>query len=104
METTAHKIRGDANLPSKLWCYSYEHATEIYGAMVHSAINEAPDYLWYGTRRSIHDFRVCGCHIKALKRTTLSNSKDRTESGYFLGTTATRSVMQYWNPASVHCF
>ena len=81
LENTARKIRGDANLPSNLWCYSYEHATDIYGAMIHSATQESPDYLWYGVRRSIHDFRVWGCHIEAMKGTHLTNSADRTETG-----------------------
>ena len=100
LENTARKIRADANLPPSLWCFSYEHATDIYGAMLHSAIKESPDYLWYGVRRSIHDFRVWGCHIEAMKGTKLTNSEDRTESGYFLGTTATRSVIRYWDPTN----
>ena len=50
LENTARKIRGDANLPGKLWCYSYEHATDVYGAMIHSATHESPDLQWYGTR------------------------------------------------------
>ena len=68
------------------------------GATIHDATNESPDFLWYGIRRSIHDFRVWGCHIEAMKGNTLTNLEDRTESGYFLGTTATRSVIRYWNP------
>ena len=36
LENTARKIRADANLPPSLWCFSYEHATDIYGAMLHS--------------------------------------------------------------------
>ena len=67
--------------------------------MIHSATQESPDYLWYGVRRSIHDFRVWGCHIEAMKGTHLTNSADRTETGYFLGTTATRSVIRYWHPS-----
>ena len=44
LENTARKIRGDANRPGKLWCYSYEHATDVYGAMIHSATQESPDF------------------------------------------------------------
>ena len=97
MENTSRKIRGDANLPKTLWCYSFEHATDVYGAMIHSATQESPDFEWYGNKRSIHDFRVWGCHIEEILGTHLTNSADKTETGYFLGTTATRSVIKYWN-------
>ena len=64
--------------------------------MIHSATQESPDYQWYGTRRSIYDFRVWGCHIEEkVHGTHLTNLVDRTETGYFLGTTATRSVIRY---------
>ena len=36
LENTTRKIRGDANLLATLWCYLYEHATDVYGAMIHS--------------------------------------------------------------------
>ena len=90
LENTARKIRGDANLPSNLWYFSYEHATDIYEAMIHLATQESPDFLWYGIRRSIHDFRVWGCIIETMIGICLSISADMTETGYFLETTATR--------------
>ena len=64
--------------------------------MIHSATQDSPDYQWYGIRRSIYDFRVWGCHIEVVHDTHLTNLVDRTETGYFLGTTATRSVIRYW--------
>ena len=93
------KSGGDANLPTTLQCYSYEHVTDIYGAMVQSATQESPDYQQYDTRRSIHDFRVWVFHIEVIKGTHLTNLVDRTVTGYFLGTTATRSVIRYWYPS-----
>ena len=98
LKSISRKIRGDANLPKKLWCYSYEHSADIYGTMIHSVTHDSPDFKWYGVRRSVHDFRVWGCHIKAMMGTHLANMADRTETGYYLGTTATRSVIRYWNP------
>ena len=92
------KLRGDANLPKKLWCFSYNHATERYGALIHSATKESPDYQWYGVRRSSYDFRVWGFQIEAVQETHLSNLENRTETGYFLWTTTTRSVIRCWNP------
>ena len=73
LENTARKMRGETNLPAKLWCYSYEHVTDIYRSMIHLATHEYPDYQWYGTRQSIHDFRVRGCHIEAMKGIHLKN-------------------------------
>ena len=96
LENTARKIRGDANLPPTLWCYSYEHATYVYGVMIHSVTQKSPDYQLYGIGRSIYDFRVWGCHIKTVHGTHLTNLADRTETGYLLGTIATRSVIRYW--------
>ena len=66
LENTARKIRGDANLPTTLWCYAYEHATDVYGAMMHSVTQESPDYRLYGKIRSIYNFRVWRCHIEAI--------------------------------------
>ena len=67
--------------------------------MIHSATQETPDYQYYGIGRSIYDFRVWGCHIKAVHGTNLTNLADRTETGYILGTAATRSVIRYWHPS-----
>ena len=65
--------------------------------MIHSATQDSPDYQWYGIRRSIYDFRVWGCHIEVVHDTHLTNLVDRTETGYILVTTATRSVIRYWH-------
>ena len=83
-----------------LRCFSLDYATYVYGSLYHSAINDAPNYLWTGQRRSIHYFRIWGCHIEALKGSNLTNLEDRSETGYFMGITATRSVIRYWYPRS----
>ena len=64
---------------------------------MHSVTKESPDYQWYGLRRSIHDFRVWGYQIEAVCGAHHYNIEDRTETGYLLGTTTTRSVIMYWN-------
>ena len=45
----------------------------------------------------ISEYRLC--HIKGVHGTNLTNLADRTETGYILGTTATRSVIRYWHPS-----
>ena len=83
MENTTRKTRGDKKNPATLWCYSYLHVTYVYGVMVHSTTHESPDYQWYGTRRSIHDFRVRRCHIEDMRGTHLTNLAERAETCYF---------------------
>ena len=56
LENIGRKLRADANLPLKLWCFSTEHTCDIYGALIHSSTNKSPDYQWCGMRRNIHDF------------------------------------------------
>ena len=93
------RTRCDATLPSTLWRFSLDNTVDVYNSLHHSAVNESPNFLWSGKRRSINDFRMWGCHLEALKGGKLTNSEDRTESGYYLGTTVTRSVIRYWNPS-----
>ena len=68
--------------------------------MIHSATQESLDYQCYGIRRSMYNFRVLGCHIKAVHGTHLTNLVDRPEIDYVLGTTATISVIRYWYPST----
>ena len=91
------RTRCNATLPSTLWCFSLDAAVDVYGSLYHSAINEFPHFLWSGKRRSINDFRVWGYHVEDLKGGILTNSEDRTESGYYVRTTVTRSVICYWH-------
>ena len=65
--------------------------------MIHYTTHKFPDYQWYGTRRSIYDFRIWGYHIEAVHGTHLTNLVDRTKKGYFLGITTTRLVIRYWH-------
>ena len=67
--------------------------------MIHSATQESPDYQWYGIRGSIYDFKVWGYHIEVVHGTYLTTLVNRTQTGYVLGTTATRSVIRYWYPS-----
>ena len=59
-------------------------------------MNEFLHFLWSGKYRGINDIRIWGCHVEALKGGILTNSEDRTESGYYVGTTIIRSIIRYW--------
>ena len=39
IENISRRLQGDANLPSHLLCFSFEHATDILGATIHDATN-----------------------------------------------------------------
>ena len=72
--------------------------TQKYNTTVHSAHNEVPDFLWYGRRPSAWEFRTFGCKIEARINTHLKKLDERTEPGYYLGTTSTKAVIRYWIP------
>ena len=83
-----------------IWYFPLDYATYVYGSLYYSALNDSPNYLRTSQRRSIYDFRIWGCYFKALKGGILTNLEDRSETGYFMGTTATRSVIRYWHQRS----
>ena len=88
----------DHGLGPHLWCLKCEDTTTKYNATLHSAINDIPDFLWYGTRPSIADFRFFGCKLEARLNNHLAQLDARCEDGYYVGTTATKSVIRYWRP------
>ena len=79
------KITCDTDLPKIIQYFAYEYVA-IYRAVIHSSTKESSDYLWYGIRRSIRDFKVWGYHIEALHMDYIGKSRDRTEIGYFIET------------------
>ena len=44
------------------------------------------------------EFRTFGCRIETRINTYLTKEEDRTETGYYVGTTATKAVIRYWKP------
>ena len=74
----------------------FEEATEIYNILYHATLQDAPDWIWDKTKRSIHDLRVWGCHVEAKIDSHVPNLDSRTEDGYYMGTTATKAVIKYW--------
>ena len=86
----------DHGLGDHLWCLKCEGSTYKYNATVHSAHGDVPDFLWYGVRPAISDFRIFGCKVEARLNSQLAQLDDRTQPGYFVGTSATKSVIRYW--------
>ena len=93
-------IHIDSGLDNKFWCFADEYSTKIYNILSHSALDgESPDFFWYNERTSIHDIRCFGC--QAIFYSVVPNTTDITPrgvKGYYLGTTATKEVIRYWNP------
>ena len=98
IETTERRTTMDSGLPVKLWCQSPEAATEIYNTLYHTILQDAPNWKWDKTKRSIYDLSVYGCHIEANINSNLPNLNSRTEDGYYMGTTSTKAVIKYWRP------
>lgn len=89
----------DSGQNKNKWCFACECSCEIYNSIYHTEIKDQPNYLWFGQRTSIHDFRVWGCEIW-VKNNYAKTSSDRTVKGYFMGYTPTRSILRWWNPKS----
>ena len=67
--------------------------------MIYNAtLKEALDWVWEKTKRSIHDLRVWGYHTEAKIDNHVPNLDTRTEDGYYMCTTATKTVIEYWTP------
>ena len=88
----------DHGLGEQLWCCKCEDVTQKYNATIHSAHNDIPDLLWYGRRPSAWEFRTFGCKIEARINTHFKKLDERTEPGYYLGTTSTKLVIRYCLP------
>ena len=88
----------DHGLGDILWCCKCEDTTQKYNATLHNAIDDLPDFEWYGRRPKASEFRIFGCKLEAKIGAHVGNLDERTEPGYYLGTTATKSVIRYWKP------
>ena len=73
---------------------------DLYGIIIHSTIKESPFLPWSGIGTSIHSICPWRCQIEAICGSTTSKKQltDHTETAYYLGTTATKTVIKYWNP------
>ena len=102
VQTSCNMLRmgqTDHGLGDILWCCKCEDTTQKYNAIVHSAHGEVPDFLWYGCCPNAWEFRVFGCKIEAKIGIDLKTLQERTEPGYYMGTTSTKSVIRYWIPS-----
>lgn len=87
----------DAGHHQNKWCLACEDMVEVYNNLRHSSIKDQPNYIWYHTRSSIHDFCVWGCEIY-VKNHGHKALDDRGLQGYFMGYTSTRCIIRWWNP------
>ena len=88
----------DHGLGDALWCCKCEDTTQKYNAIVHSAHGDLPDFRWHGQRPQAKNFRIFGCRLEAVIGQYVHTLEPRTETGYYLGTTSTKSVIRYWIP------
>ena len=89
----------DAALPQKLLCCAMEDCTKVYSALYHDAVGDSPGYLWYKRRPHISEFRTWGCYLEVkIPDEKLKQLDPRVEKGYYMGTSATNTVIKCWNP------
>ena len=89
----------DAALPQFLWCCAMEDCTKVYRALYHEAAGDSPGFLWYKNRPHISEFRTWGCYLEAkVPDEKLKQLDSRIEKGHYMGTSATNTVIKYWNP------
>ena len=75
----------DHGLGEELWCCKCEDVTQKYNATLHNAHSDIPDYLWYGRRPKVWEYRTFGCRVEAKLNIHLTKLAERTETGYFIG-------------------
>ena len=101
IQTASNMIRVgqfDHGLGPQFWCCKMEDTTQKYNAIVHATTKSSPDFLWYGRRPAIWEFRTFGCKVEAKIGKYVKKGDPKTEHGYYLGTAATKSVIRYWTP------
>ena len=76
-----------------------EDSNKVYRALYHNAAGDSPGYLWYHTRPRISEFRTWGCYLEAkIPADKIQKLDSRIEKGYYMGTSATNTVVKYWTP------
>ena len=76
-----------------------EDSTKVYRALDHDAVKDSPGYLWYKCRPHISEFWTWGCYLEAkIPDEKLKQLDSRVEKGYYMGTSATNTVIKYCNP------
>ena len=86
----------DSGHAKNKWCLACEATAEVYNNCYHQATKKQPNFLWFGTRSSIHDFRLWGCEVYVQSHITTASS-DRVTRGYFMGYTNSRVIIRWWD-------
>ena len=79
------------------WCYTSTDVIRKYSCTLHSAINDYPDFLWYGICPSIHQLIPWGCVIYPHTHDNKALALRHTEGCYF-GTTNSSSLVDWYDP------
>ena len=86
----------DAGREEIYWCYASTDVIRKYNCTLHSAINDCPDFLWYGIRPSIHQLIPWGCVIYPHTHDSKALALRHTE-GYYFGITNSNSLVEWFD-------
>ena len=88
----------DRGLGEYLWCCKAEDKAHKNHTIIHSAHKEAFNFLWYESCPALLDFNIFGWKVEARINTYLQQIDPQIDDGYYTETTATKSVIRFWEP------
>eukprot|EP00957_Ditylum_brightwellii_P117907 8993661-Ditylum_brightwellii.AAC.1 len=83
----------DAGKEEVYWCSASTDVIRKYNCTLHSALNDCPDYIWYGICPSIHQLIPWKCVICPYTHDTKALALRHTE-GYYFGITNSNSLVE----------
>eukprot|EP00957_Ditylum_brightwellii_P182181 13880098-Ditylum_brightwellii.AAC.2 len=89
----------DAGKAVTYWCYAYLDMIRKYNCILHSAVGDCPDFIWYNVCPSIHQLiPLCSVIYPHLHNSkTLDN---RSSEGYYLSICSNNSLEEWFNPST----
>ena len=95
----------DAGREIIYWCYAYLDVIKKYNCILHSALDDCPDFIWYNVHPSIHQIIPWGSVIypHACNPKVLDN---RSYEGYYFGICNNDALVEWFESVTKkvkHC-
>eukprot|EP00957_Ditylum_brightwellii_P142646 10868464-Ditylum_brightwellii.AAC.2 len=87
------------------WCYAYLDVIRKYKCILHSALGDCPDFIWYNVCPSIHQLIPWGSVIYPHSHNTKALD-NRSFEGYYFGICKNNSLVEWFDPSTQkvkHC-
>jgi hypothetical protein len=89
----------NTNCPEVDWCYTAEHAADVYGVTLHSDLDMSPQEAWYNNKALYCDMHIWGCQV-LVPAQNMKKSEDRAEYGLFYGYTRRRALLKQFDDST----